>query len=413
MPNHPARDDIGLLDRFFYLDPWDRYRWMRDNAPAYWDESADGGLWGVTRYDDIMRIAKTPDLFCSGKSSRPERDSWIPSMINLDEPLHKRRRNIVNRGFTPRRVQDQEKMLRRLTTELIDGVIERGECDFVRDIARWIPMVAIGDMLGVKPEDREQLLEWSDGMLGGGEVADVMNDEERREKQRACTEGYFAYQAGIIAERRQNPQDDLVSLLVTGEVDGEGLDDMAILQESLLILIGGDETTRHVMTGGLEQLILNRDQMQILIDDPSKIEIAVEEMIRFVSPIVNMNRTLTRDTELHGEKLREGDRVLLLYAAANRDERNFEDPDRFDVERWPNRHVAFGGYGVHHCLGASLARLELKILFEEIFKRMPDIQFASEEPLKRRPNNFITGIEEMPVTFSPNSPSSPSKPAST
>jgi cytochrome P450 family 142 subfamily A polypeptide 1 len=401
MPNHAVREDIGLLDRFFYLDPWDRYKWMRDNAPVYWDESADGGLWGVTRYDDIMTIAKTPDLFCSGKSSRPERDSWIPSMINLDEPLHKRRRNIVNRGFTPRRVQDQEQKLRALTTELIDSVIERGECDFVRDIARWIPMVAIGDMLGVKPEDREQLLEWSDWMLGGGEIADVMDDQERREKQRTYTEGYFAYQANVIADRRANPQDDLVSLLVSGKVDGEQLDDMEILQESLLILIGGDETTRHVMTGGLEQLILNPDQKQKLMDDPTKIEVAVEEMLRFVSPIVNMNRTLTRDTELHGEKLREGDRLLLLYPAGNRDERTFVDPDRFDVERSPNRHVAFGGYGVHHCLGASLARLELKILLEEVLTRMPDIHFASDAPLKRRPNNFITGIEEMPVRFSP------------
>jgi cytochrome P450 family 142 subfamily A polypeptide 1 len=400
MPNHPVRQDVGLLDRFFYLDPWDRYQWMRDNAPVYWDESADGGLWGITRYDDIMTIAKTPELFCSGKSSRPERDSWIPSMINLDEPLHKRRRNIVNRGFTPRRVQDQEAKLRALTTELIDNVIERGECDFVRDIARWIPMVAIGDMLGVKPGDREQLLEWSDGMLGGGEIAEVMNDEERGEKQRAYTEGYFAYQAGVVADRRKNPQDDLVSLLVSGEVDGERLDDMEILQESLLILIGGDETTRHVMTGGLEQLLLNPDQKQKLMEDPSKIEVAVEEMLRFVSPIVNMNRTLTRDTELQGEKLREGDRVLLLYAAGNRDERAFDDPNRFDVERTPNRHVAFGGYGVHHCLGASLARLELKILFEEVLTRMPDIRFASDEPLKRRPSNFITGIEEMPVTYS-------------
>jgi cytochrome P450 family 142 subfamily A polypeptide 1 len=405
LPNHPAHDEIALLDRFFYLDPWDRYRWMRDNAPAYWDESADGGLWGVTRYDDIMTIAKTPDLFCSGKSSRPERDSWIPSMINLDEPLHKRRRNIVNRGFTPRRVQDQEAKLRALTTELIDNVIEQGECDFVRDIARWIPMVAIGDMLGVQPQDREKLLEWSDWMLGGGEIADVMDDAERREKQRSYTEGYFSYQANIIADRRKNPQDDLVSLLVTGEVDGERLDDMEILQESLLILIGGDETTRHVMTGGLEQLIRNPDQKQKLMDDPTKIEVAVEEMLRFVSPIVNMNRTLTRDTELHGEKLREGDRVLLLYAAGNRDERTFENPDHFDIERWPNRHVAFGGYGVHHCLGASLARLELKILFEEVLTRMPDIRFSSEAPLKRRPNNFITGIEEMPVTFSPGKPS--------
>ena len=306
MPNHEIRNDIGLLDRFFYLDPWDRYRWMRDNAPVYWDASADGGLWGVTRYDDIMSIAKNPDVFCSGKSSRPERGSWIPSMINLDEPQHKRRRNIVNRGFTPRRVQDQERKLRELTTQLIDDVIELGECDFVRDIARWIPMVAIGDMLGVEPEDRAQLLEWSDWMLGGGEIADVMDDEERRAKQSSYTQGYFEYQAKVIADRRVNPRDDLVSMLVTGEIGGHSLNDEEILQESLLILIGGDETTRHVMTGGLEQLILHPDQKQKLIDDPSKTLIAVEEMLRFVSPIVNMNRTVTQDTELHGEKLAEG-----------------------------------------------------------------------------------------------------------
>jgi len=401
MPDHENRDDIGLLDRFFYLDPWERYDWMRENAPVYWDPSADGGLWGVTRYEDIMAIAKDPETFCSGKSSRPERDSWIPSMINLDEPLHKRRRSIVNRGFTPRRVQDQEQKLRELTVSLIDDVIERGECDFVRDIARWIPMVAIGDMLGVEPEDREQLLEWSDWMLGGGELADVKDDAERREKQRSYTEGYFTYQAKVIADRRVNPRDDLVTLLTTGEVDGHELNDEEILQESLLILIGGDETTRHVMTGGLEQLMLNPDQKQKLLDDPSKMEIAVEEMLRWVSPIVNMNRTLTRDTEWRGEKLAEGDRLLLLYPAGNRDPRAFDDPNTFDVERWPNRHVAFGGYGVHHCLGASLARLELKILFEEVLTRMPDIHFASEEPLKRRPNNFITGIEEFPVKFTP------------
>lgn len=401
MPNHETREDIGLLDRFFYLHPWERYAWMRDNAPVYWDPSADGGLWGVTRYDDIMAIAKDPDTFCSGKSSRPERDSWIPSMINLDEPLHKRRRNIVNRGFTPRRVRDQEAKLRALTTQLIDDVIERGECDFVRDVARWIPMVAIGDMLGVEPEDRERLLEWSDWLLGGGELAEIMDDEERRAKQSQYSQEYFAYQAAVVADRKTNPRDDLVSLLVTGEVDGEKLNDEEILQESLLILIGGDETTRHVMSGGLEQLILNPAEKQKLIDDPSKIERGVEEMLRWVSPIVNMNRTLTRDTELHGEKLSEGDRVLLLYAAGNRDDRVFENPDTFDVERWPNRHVAFGGYGVHHCLGASLARLELKILFEEVLARMPDVHIPDPSRLKRRPSNFITGLEEMPVAFTP------------
>jgi len=399
--DHPTRPDIDLLDRFFYLDPWERFRWLREHAPVYWDENADGGLWGVSRYDDIMTISRTPEIFCSGKSSRPERGSWIPSMINLDEPLHKRRRNLVNRGFTPRRVRDQEAKLRALTRDLIDRVIERGECDFVKEIARWIPMVAIGDMLGVEPEDREKLLEWSDWMLGGGEIADLMDDEERRAKQRVFSDEYFAYQADVIRDRKANPRDDLVSLLVRGEIDGDRLADDEILQESLLILIGGDETTRHVMTGGLELLIRHPDQKRKLIDDHSKIEGAVEEMLRMISPIQNMNRTVVRDTELHGQKLREGDRVLLLYPSGNRDERVFDAPDVFDVERTPNRHIAFGGYGVHHCLGASLARLELKILFEEVLGRMPDIEIATDEPLKRRPNNFITGIEEMPVRFTP------------
>lgn len=238
-------------------------------------------------------------------------------------------------------------------------------------------------------------------MLGGGEIAEVSDDVERGEQQKIYIDEYFAYQAAVIEDRKKNPGDDLVSLLVHGDVDGDRLSDEELLQESLLILIGGDETTRHVMTGGLEQLIAHPDQKQKLIDDPSRIEVAVEEMLRFVSPIVNMNRTVTRDTELHGEKLREGDRVLLLYPAGNRDERAFESPERFDIERWPNRHVAFGGYGVHHCLGASLARLELKILFEELLRRMPDIDLAPDAPIKRRPNNFITGIEEMFVVFTP------------
>ncbi len=401
MPTHPLREDIGLLDRFFYLDPWARYRWLRDEAPVYWDPSADGGLWGVSRYEDIMRLSREPELFCSGKSSRPERGSWIPSMINLDDPLHKRRRNLVNHGFTPGRIAKQEPMLRALSNALIDDIIERGECDFVRDVARWIPMVAIGDMLGVAPEDREWLLTLSDLLLGGGEAAEVENETARRAIQSEQALHYWEYQRRVIEDRRKRPRDDLMSVLCHAEIDGDRLSDEEILQESLLILIGGDETTRHVMTGGLEQLILNPEQKRKLVADPTKIETAVEEMIRWVSPIVNMNRTLLRDTRLHGEPLREGDRVLLLYASGNRDPRAFDEPDRFDVARHPNRHVAFGGYGVHHCLGASLARLELRVLFEALLRRIPDLELASDAPLERRPSNFITGIEKMPLRFTP------------
>jgi cytochrome P450 family 142 subfamily A polypeptide 1 len=338
-------------------------------------------------------------LFCSSKSSRPERDSWIPTMINLDDPLHKRRRNLVNRGFTPRRIGNHEAKIRRICTELIDRVAQRGECDFVKDIAAPLPMIMIGDMLGVKPEDRDKLLRWSDELLGGGAAAELP-DEERRAHAAGVFLEYVDYAKQVIADRReQPPQDDLVSILLHSEIDGDRLSDEEIIQESLLILIGGDETTRHVITGGMLALIQHPGERQKLIDDPSKITIAVEEMLRWVTPIVNMNRTATCDVELRGQTIREGDRVLLLYAAANRDENAFAEPYRFDVERQPNQHVAFGGMGTHFCLGASLARLELRVMFEEVLRRLPDIELAGD--VSMRPSNFIVGLEGMPVRFKP------------
>ena len=399
MPDHPTNPAVRLLDRFFYVDPHAGFRWLREHAPVYWDASADGGLWGVARYDDLMEVSRQPELFCSGGSSRPERDSWIPSMINLDDPLHKRRRNLVNRGFTPRRVADHEPMLRRLTNELLDAVSARGECDFVRDVARWIPMVVIGDMLGVAPEDRETLLRWSDELLGGGELAVIADEAKRRERQGATAQEYWVYARRALAERRRDPRDDLLSILAHAELDGDRLADEEILQESLLILIGGDETTRHVMTGGLLALIQNPDEMRKLVRDPRRIPGAVEEMLRWVSPIQNMNRTVVRDTTLRGQRLREGDRVLLLYPSANRDALAFPEPDRFDALREPNRHVAFGGFGTHHCLGASLARLELRVLFEELLRRFPEIELHSSEPLRVRPGNFIVGLEALRIRF--------------
>jgi cytochrome P450 family 142 subfamily A polypeptide 1 len=396
MPDHPKNPNVRLHDRFFYLDPHPHFRWLRENAPVYWDETADGGLWGVASYDGVMTVSRQPELFCSGKSSRPERDSWIPSMINLDDPLHKRRRNLVNRGFTPKRVDAHETMLRKLTNELLDRVEPAGRCDFVLDVARWIPMVVIGDLLGVAPEDREQLLVWSDEMLGGGESQKIADDAQRRLRQREIVNGYFAYAAASLAERRVRPRDDLMSILAHAEVEGDRLTDEEILQESLLILIGGDETTRHVMTGGLLELLRRPAEKRKLASNPALIPSAVEEMLRWISPIQNMNRTATRDTELLGQRIRAGDRLLLLYPSANRDSAAFERADEFDVTRSPNRHVAFGGFGTHHCLGASLARLELRVLFEELLRRFPGIALADGE-LHVRPNNFIVGLESMPV----------------
>ncbi len=409
MSDQPVRPEIRLLEGHFYTeDPLSHYRWMRENAPVYWDETAK--LWGVALHEDVMHISKTPSVFCSergsrpytGEGPRPRQGGGTPSMINMDDPRHKRRRNLVNKGFTPRRVEHHEPKIRRICNELIDTVAPRGKCDFVRDIAAPLPMIMIGDMLGVEPEDRDKLLRWSDDLISA--TTATPSPEIRMASAKAAGE-YVAYAANVIADRRAKPpQDDLMSVLVYAEIDGEKLDDQELIQESLLILVGGDETTRHVITEGMEALIRHPVERQKLIDDPKKIRRGVEEMLRWVSPIKNMNRTATRDLELRGQKIREGDQLLLLYQSANRDERVFPEPDVFDVERHPNDHVAFGGYGAHFCLGSSLARLELRVMFEELLRRLPDMELDTDEPLPLRPSNFIVGIEHMPVRFAPRDP---------
>ena len=400
MPDHPTNENVHLMSAHFYVDPHPHFTWMREHAPLYWDEtSPDGGLWGVALHEDILFVAKTPEIFCSSKSSRPERDSHIPSMINLDDPQHKRRRNLVNRGFTKQRVEAHEPKIRAICRELIDAVLPKGRCDFVHDIAAPLPMIMIGDLLGVEPEDRDKLLRWSDELLGGGAARGLSKDEMRAHQAKVALE-YIAYAQAVIADRRKHPRDDLMSILVHGEIGGDRMTEEEIIQESLLILVGGDETTRHVITGGMLALIQHPDERAKLVANPGLMTTAVEELLRWVTPIQNMNRTATRDTLLRGQKVREGDRLLLLYPSANRDAKVFRDPFRLDVTRSPNHHVAFGGPGTHFCLGASLARLELRVMFEELLARMPELTLAvpaAELPI--RPSNFIVGLEEMPVEF--------------
>jgi cytochrome P450 family 142 subfamily A polypeptide 1 len=383
---------IDLLEGAFYGgDPHPHFAWMRAHAPVFRDEK--NAIWGVARHADVMRVSKDPKTFCSSGSSRPDAPP-IPSMINLDDPEHMRRRNLVNRGFTPRRVADHEPRLREICRDLIDCAAAKGRFDFVHDVAAPLPMIVIGDMLGVAPEDRDDLLRWSDDLLLGTSASAT---QATRDAAQAAFGEYVAYHRRVVAERRVRPTDDLVSVLVHAEIDGSRLSDDELLHESLLILVGGDETTRHVISGGMEQLLLHPEQHELLVREPARIATAVEEMLRWVSPIQNMNRTATRDTELGGQKIRAGDKLLLLYPSANRDEAVFRDPFRFDVTREPNDHVAFGGYGAHFCLGASLARLELRVMFEELLPRLPGLRLASDAPPPRRPSNFIVGLESLPV----------------
>jgi cytochrome P450 family 142 subfamily A polypeptide 1 len=402
MADHPTRADIALLDGNFYAaGPHDAFIWMRANAPVYWD--AVGKVWGVTLHEDVLEVSRQPELFCSGKSSRPDAPA-IPSMINLDDPAHRRRRSLVSRGFTPRRVGNHDAKIRQVCRDLIDAVASKGRCDFVAEIAAPLPMILIGDLLGVEPEDRGMLQRWSDELIAS--TSTTATPEVAAAAARAFGE-YAAYSRRVVADRRASPLDhrgepreDLMSVLVGAVIDGEKLSDDDLLQEGLLILVGGNETTRHVLTGGCEALCRNPDQLRALAADPAKIPVAVEEMLRWVTPIQNMNRTATRDTVLRGQQIRAGDKLLLLYPSANRDERVFADPFRFDATRDPNPHVAFG-FGAHFCLGASLARLELRLLFEELLPRIPDLRLVSDAPPPAVPSNFIRGLLELEVEFTP------------
>jgi cytochrome P450 family 142 subfamily A polypeptide 1 len=399
--SHPVRDDIDLLDGGWYArQPFELWAWMRENAPVYFDEKND--VWAINRYDDVLTIEKDPKRFSSRISPRPHGEP-LPMMISMDDPLHHRRRSLVNRGFTPRRVRDHEEKIRSICTEIIDRVCEKGECDFVWDVAAPLPLLLIADMLGFEPDAYDDLLHWSDDMIRGT----TATDEEALEQAHRAGLAFREYQLGVIADRRAKPpQSDLVSVLCHAEVEGERLDDESLVQETLLILIGGDETTRHVISGGMLALIANPAERARLTADPSPaaVETAVEELLRWVSPIKNMSRTVVYDMDFGGQPLREGDQVLLMYPAANRDPSVFDNPETLDLTREPNPHLAFG-FGPHFCLGAPLARLELNVMFGELLRRLPDIQLADGAPLPYRASNFIVGPEAMPVRFTPTAPS--------
>jgi cytochrome P450 family 142 subfamily A polypeptide 1 len=396
--DHPLNPEIDLVSgEFWGRNPHPELAWMRENAPVYFD----GRVWGVAAHADVREVSLHPELFCNGQGIRPD-NAAMPMMIDTDGAEHKRRRQMVNRGFTPRRLAGSADRIRAICDRLIDRVIGNGECDAVSDLAAWLPMHVIGDMLGFPEPDRGTLLQWSDDMLCALVGSD---DADRMEPAAAAYEGFRAFAMQAIEERRVCPGDDLVSLLVGGAGSGDGgADDSGefnaedVIHDSLLILIGGDETTRHVISGGLYQLLAHPDQKRLLVQEPAGIPAAVEEMLRWVSPIKNMARTVVTGTELHGQHLRAGDKLVLLYPSANRDEQVFTEPFRFDVTRTPNDHLAFG-IGTHFCLGSNLARLELRCFFEALLSRIPDIELAGSDEPAYRPANFVSGYEHLPVRF--------------
>ena len=395
MTQAPPHLGIDLLAGAFYADdPYPAFAWMRANAPLYYDEPND--VWGVASYKLVKALGSDPKTFSNASGHRPKFPA-LPMMVDMDAPDHTRHRKIVSAGFTPRRIAELTEHVRGVCDDVIDKVCEQGSCDFVRDIAAPLPLNMIGDLLGVPEADRPDLLFWSETMLG----SQGSSDPTALEAATMAFGEYFQYMQPVFEDRlARGVTDDLVGILVHAEVDGERLDPESLVMESLLLLIGGDETTRHVLSGGMLELQRNPAQLAALIADPSGLPIAVEEMLRWVTPIKDMVRTTTREVEIDGVTIPEEAELMLFYPSANRDEAVFDRPDVFDITRDPNPHVAFG-FGAHFCLGNQLARIELRVMFEQLFARLPDLRLASDGPFPYRESNFISGVETLPVVFTP------------
>ncbi len=404
VPATPRFPEIDLTDpdNFVAGVPHHWFRKLRAEAPVYWHEESDDGpgFWAITKYEDLKHVSRSPKLFCSSQGTNIESHDGETLqrlqmiMLNMDPPKHVKFRRLVQRGFTPNRVQHMEARTRERARAIVDAVAGRGECDFVNDVAAELPLQVIADLMGVPQEDRRILFDLSNRLIG---FEDPEFQTSREDAMQASAE-MWAYANQLAARRREGPQDDLTTALLTGEVDGERLNELEYDSFFLLLAVAGNETTRNLISHGMLALMRHPESRDRLVADPSLIPDAVEEMLRYSPPVMYFRRTATADTEIRGVPIRAGDKVVLYYPSVNRDEDVFEDPDRFDVTRSPNHHLAFG-IGEHFCLGANLARLEINILFEELLARLPDMEIAGE--VRRLRSSFIDGIKEIPVRYTP------------
>jgi cholest-4-en-3-one 26-monooxygenase len=395
--------EVDFLDLDTFVDgvPYAAYRRLRDETPVSWHahDDVDKGYWLLTRHKDVHDASVDAARFSSWLGSTymttpPNIDVSRMMMLNMDPPDHTRYRKLISRGFASRAVERLEPRVRALATSLVDKIAPRGACDFVNEVACELPLQVILELLGVPEPDRHHLFTLSNHMISPDDEA---AGRGREEAQRSALEMY-SYAFAMATERRKDPRDDLVSHLVHAEVDGERLTDVEINAFFLLLVVAGNETTRNLLSGGLQALFDHPDERARVQADRSLWPSAVEEMLRWVSPIKQFRRTASCDFTLHGQTLRAGDKVVLAHISANHDERVFVEPERFDVRRAPNPHVGFG-VGPHLCLGAALARLEARLMFDELLRRLPDI--APAGPPRRLRSNFINGWTSLPVRFSP------------
>jgi cholest-4-en-3-one 26-monooxygenase len=383
--------------------PHDGFEDLRLNDPLHWQPEKDGrGFWMLTRHDDVTTVSKDWQTFSSHRGTvlLQDLDADLLAqqqlmMLNMDPPDHTKLRLLVNRGFLPRFVNQLEAHVRDLATKIVDNVIGRGECDFVTDIAMELPLQVIAEMMGVPVEDRTKLFQWSNRMIGSNDPEYAASPDDAAN---AAAE-LFMYANEIATERRKAPSDDIVSALLTAEVDGQSLSDMEFDLFFLLLTVAGNETTRNLLANSMLALFERPDQWKALVDHGSASLYAVEEFLRWGTPVMQFRRTAQRDVEMHGKQIKEGDKVSIWYSSANWDAAMFNDPMSFDVARTPNQHLSFGAGGPHHCLGAALARMEIRVMYDEIIRRIPDIRQDGPAELLR--SNFIHGMKHLPIAFTP------------
>ena len=398
-------DDIDLadLDTFVGSVPHDMFDVLRREAPVWFHPASNGveGFWCIVKHHDVMELSRDYPHASSARGgitlhdmSEEDLEMQRMMMLQMDPPNHTKLRLLVNKGFTPRMVGQLDQHIHDIAKTIVDDIAERGECDFVVDVAAELPLQVIAEMMGVPVEDRHKIFEWSNQMIGSD---DPEYSVTREDAIGAATE-MFLYSAELAAAKRADPGDDIISALLQAEVDGEKLTDTEFNLFFQLLAVAGNETTRNLISHGMHLLIENPDQRAKLLADRSLLPGTVDEMLRYASPVMYMRRTAQSDFELRGQTISEGDKIALWYIAANRDEEVFDAPHAFDITRSPNDYVAFGGGGPHFCLGANLAKLEIRVMFEELLERVPDIEPAG--PVERLRSNFINGIKHMPVEFS-------------
>lgn len=401
-----SRIDLKCPDVYTEGVPYAFFDHLRSSEPVYWQPEENGtGFWAVTRHADVVAVSRDSATFSSAVGTtqiddfdEQTRAKQAAMLVNLDPPDHTRLRQLVSRGFTPRTVKVLEGHIRDICTRIVDRLLEARDVDFVPEAAAPLPLEVIAALLGAPPGDVDRLYDWSNRMIG---FDDPEYGTTQADGEMAAAE-IFLYANELAAQRRIEPRDDIVTKLVQPDENGDTLTEMEFNMFFVLLVVAGNETTRNATAGGMQAFIDHPDQWRRLQSEPELASSAVEEILRWVTPVMDFRRTATRDAYIGDQLVRAGDKVVIYYPSANRDEAVFDEPYRFDIGRSPNPQIAFGGSGVHFCLGAHLARLELRILFETLAARIDRVE--STGPVARLRSNFISGIKTMPVRIHPRSP---------